>query len=152
MFRGATNVSLDDKGRLVVPTRYREQFVERSAGQLVVTINIRGGECLLLYPLVDWQKVHERLMQLPSLHPRTESLQRLLIGHATDLIIDGQGRVLLSPELRAFAGLDRKATLLGMGNRCELWDESRWMERRAYLLKCELAASELPPGFDSLLF
>ena len=151
MFRGAANVTLDEKGRLVVPARFREQFLERSAGQLVVTINIRGGECLLLYPLVDWQRVHAQLMQLPSLHPRTESLQRLLVGHATDLTIDGHGRVLLPPELREFAGLDRRATLLGMGNRCELWDETRWTERRAFLLKSELSATDLPAGFDSLL-
>jgi len=134
---------------MVVPTRYRERLLERSAGQLVVTVD-RDGECLLIYPLSDWEQVERALMALPSLHTMTRRLQRLMVGHATELTLDGHGRMLLPPELREFAGLDRRAMLIGQGNRCELWDESRWTERRAYWLKSEAAATELPAQLDTL--
>jgi MraZ protein len=149
MFRGAAKVTLDDKGRMVVPTRYRERLLERSAGQLVVTVD-RDGECLLIYPLADWEQVERSLMQLPSLHAQARRLQRLMVGHATDLGLDAHGRMLLPPELREFAGLDRRAMLIGQGNRCELWDESRWTERRDFWLKSEASASVLPAELDSL--
>ncbi|HEY2418967.1 MAG TPA: division/cell wall cluster transcriptional repressor MraZ [Steroidobacteraceae bacterium] len=149
MFRGAAKVTLDDKGRMVIPTRYRERLLERSAGQLVVTVD-RDGECLLLYPLNDWEQVERRLMDLPSLHAQSRRLQRLMVGHATDLSLDGHGRMLLPPELREFAGLNRHAMLIGQGSRCELWDETRWLERRDTWLKHESATTDLPAQLDSL--
>ena len=149
MFRGATKVTLDDKGRLVVPSRYRERLLERSAGQLVVTVD-RDGDSLLIYPLADWEPVQRELMQLPSLHAQSRRLQRLIVGHATDLTLDAHGRMLLPLELREFAGLDRRAMLIGQGNRCELWDESRWIERRDFWLKSEASATDLPAALDSL--
>ena len=149
MFRGAAKITLDDKGRLVIPARYRERLLERSAGQLVVTVD-RDGECLLIYPLNDWELVERRLMDLPSLHPQSRRLQRLMVGHATDLALDGHGRMLLPPELREFAALGRHAMLIGQGSRCELWDESRWSERRAAWLKHEAASTDLPAELDSL--
>jgi MraZ protein len=149
MFRGAAKVTLDDKGRMVVPTRYRERLLERSAGQLVVTVD-RDGECLLIYPLGDWEQVELKLMELPSLKPQSRRLQRLMVGHATDLVLDGHGRMLLPPELRDFAALGRHAMLIGQGNRCELWDESRWLERRDFWLKSEASATDLPAELDSL--
>ena len=150
MFRGAAKVTLDDKGRMVVPTRYRAQLLEQSAGQLVVTVD-RDGECLLIYPLSHWEQVERALMALPSLHAQARRLQRLMVGHATDLALDGHGRMLLPPELREFAGLDRRAMLIGQGHRCELWDESRWAERRASWLASEASATDLPAQLDSLL-
>ena len=115
----------------------------------VVTVD-RDGECLLIYPAVDWEQVERQLMQLASLHARSRRLQRLMVGHATDLSLDAHGRLLLPPELREFAGLDRHAMLIGQGNRCELWDESRWMERRDFWLKSEASATDLPAELDSL--
>jgi MraZ protein len=149
MFRGAAKVSLDDKGRLVLPARYRERLLERSKGQLVVTVD-RDGDCLLLYPLTDWEPVERKLMELPSLHPQARRLQRLMVGYATELNLDGHGRMLLPPELREFAHLERRAVLIGQGARCELWDEARWNERRDLWLKSEAAMSELPPELGSL--
>jgi MraZ protein len=149
MFRGAAKVTVDDKGRMVVPTRYRELLLERSQGQLVLTVD-RDGDCLLIYPLSDWEHVERKLMELPSLHPQSRRLQRLMVGHATDLALDGHGRMLLPPELREFAALGRHAMLIGQGSRCELWDEARWNERRDGWLKSEAAATELPPELDSL--
>jgi MraZ protein len=149
MFRGPAKVTLDDKGRVVVPARYRERLLERSQGQLVVTVD-RDGECLLIYPLADWEQFERQLMQLPNVAERSRRLQRLMVGHATDLVLDGHGRMLLPPELREIAGLERRAMLIGQGNRCELWDESRWVERRDFWLKSEASATDLPAVLDSL--
>ena len=89
-------------------------------------------------------------MALPSLHERTRRLQRLMVGHATELELDGQGRLLVPPELREFAALQRHGMLIGQGNRLELWDESRWNERRDFWLKSEETASDLSAELDSL--
>ena len=121
VFRGATKIALDDKGRMVVPARYRERLAERSAGQLIVTVNL-DGECLLIYPMSDWEPVERKVMELPAFHPLSSRLRRLMVGHATDLTLDGHGRVLLPTELREFAQIDRNAMLVGQGNRFELWE------------------------------
>jgi MraZ protein len=149
MFRGAAKITLDDKGRLVLPTRYRERVLERSKGQVVATVD-RDGECLLIYPLNDWEEVERKLMELPNLHPQVRRLQRLMVGYATELSLDGHGRMLLPQELREFARLERRAVLIGQGSRCELWDEARWNERRDLWLKSEAAVSEMPPELGSL--
>jgi MraZ protein len=133
MFRGANQLTLDAKGRVVMPTRYRERLAERSGGRMVVTVD--RDPCLLLYPLPDWEEIERKLMRLPSLNEAARRLQRLMVGHATDVELDGHGRVLLPPKLREFAGLVRDAVLIGQGNRFELWDEARWNERRDQWLK-----------------
>jgi MraZ protein len=148
MFRGATKVTLDDKGRMVVPTRYRERISERAEGKLVVTVD--RDQCLLIYPLPDWEQIERKLMGLPTLHAQARRLQRLMVGHATDLELDGHGRLLLPPELREFAALGRHAMLIGQGNRFELWDESRWNERRDEWLKSEESSTDLSAELDSL--
>lgn len=128
MFRGVAEVTLDAKGRLAIPTRYRDRIAARCDGQLVVTVD--KDYCLLIYPFPEWEEIERKLMRLPSLDQKARRLQRLMVGHATEVDIDGQGRILLSQGLRKFAGLDRRAVLLGQGNRFELWDESRWNETR----------------------
>lgn len=148
MFRGATKVTLDDKGRMVMPTRYRERLREQSQGRLVVTVD--RDQCLLVYPLTEWEQIERKLMALPTLHAQSRRLQRLMVGHATDLELDGHGRLLLPPELREFAGLDRHAMLVGQGGRFELWDEARWTERRDFWLKSEESTTDLPAELDSL--
>ena len=133
---------------MVMPTRYREQIAELAQGKLVVTID--KDQCLLIYPLPEWEELERKLMSLPSLHPTARRLQRLMVGHATDLPLDGHGRVLLPPELREFAGLGRHGMLIGQGNRFELWDETRWNERRdAWLANAE-APTDLPSELESL--
>jgi MraZ protein len=148
MFRGATKVSLDDKGRMVMPTRYREQIAELAQGHLVVTVD--RDQCLLIYPLPEWEQTERKLMSLPSLNAQARRLQRLMVGYATDLELDGHGRLLVPPELREFAKLDRAAMLIGQGNRFELWDAARWDERRDQWLMSEAAAGDLPTELDSL--
>src|SRR5476649_2143943 len=115
MFRGANKLTLDVKGRLVMPTRYRERLQERCGGHLVITVD--KDQCLLVYPMPDWEEIERKLMLLPSLNPQARRLQRLMVGHATDLDIDGHGRVLLPPKLREFASLTRDAMLIGQGAR-----------------------------------
>lgn len=141
-------MTLDAKGRMVMPTRYRDRIHERSQGRLVVTVD--RDQCLLLYPLPDWEEIERKLMRLPTLHAQARRLQRLMVGHATDLELDGHGRVLLPPKLREFAGLTRQGVLIGQGNRFELWDEARWNERRDEWLKGEELASDLPGELETL--
>ena len=148
MFRGAAKVTLDDKGRMVFPTRYREFALEKSQGRLVVTVD--RDQCLLIYPFPEWEQIERKLMSLPSLHAQARRLQRLMVGHGTELQLDGHGRLLLPPELREFAHLERAGMLIGQGNRCELWDEARWNERRALWLAHEAAETGLPAELDSL--
>src|SRR5271169_4128940 len=148
MFRGANKLTLDVKGRLVMPTRYRERLQERCGGNLVVTVD--KDQCLLIYPLPDWEDIERKLTKLPTLDPRTRGLQRLMVGYATDLELDGHGRLLLPPELREFAKLERHGMLIGQGNRFELWDEAHWGERCGQWLKSEETAGDLPSELDSL--
>ncbi|MDB6046947.1 MAG: cell division/cell wall cluster transcriptional repressor MraZ [Gammaproteobacteria bacterium] len=133
---------------MVMPTRYREQIAADGQGRLVVTVD--RDQCLLIYPLPEWEQIERKLMSLPSLHAQARRLQRLMVGHATDLELDGHGRVLLPPELREFAKLERHGMLIGQGNRFELWDETRWNERRDLWLKSEEASTDLPSELDSL--
>src|SRR5579863_7533704 len=148
MFRGATKITLDDKGRIVIPTRYREQITELAQGKLVVTVD--RDQCLLIYPLPEWELIERKLMALPSLNATARRLQRLMVGHATDLPLDGHGRVLLPPELREFAQLERHGMLIGQGNRFELWDERRWNERCDQWLNSDEPQTDLPSELDSL--
>jgi MraZ protein len=135
MFRGATKVTVDAKGRFAVPTRYRERIHSRCDGHLVVTVD--RDHCLLMYPLSDWEEIERKLVRLPSLNKQARRLQRLMVGYASEVEVDGNGRVLLPRELREFAGLDRQAMLIGQGNKFELWDEQRWNERRDEWLAAE---------------
>jgi MraZ protein len=148
MFRGANKVTLDAKGRMVMPTRYRDRIHERSQGRLVVTVD--RDQCLLLYPLPDWEEIERKLMRLPSLNRKSRRLQRLMVGYASELDLDSHGRMLLPPKLREFAGLTRQGVLIGQGNRFELWDEARWNERRDEWLKGEELASDLPGELETL--
>ena len=148
MFRGAIKVTLDDKGRMVMPTRFREQISVQSQGKLVVTVD--REQCLLIYPLPEWELTERKLMSLPSLHPQARRLQRLMVGHATDLDLDGHGRFLLPSELREFAQIERLGMLVGQGNRIELWAETRWKEQCDQWLKSEDNLTDLPPDLDTL--
>ncbi len=125
MFRGATVVNLDSKGRLAVPTRYRDKLVENASGQLVCTIDIHHP-CLLLYPLPEWEVIEQKLSRLSSMNPAERRVQRLLLGHASECQMDSAGRLLLTPVLRQHAGLTKEIMLVGQFNKFELWDEATW--------------------------
>ncbi len=149
MFRGATQITLDAKGRLAVPARYRERLAVRCAGHLICTVD--QDHCLLIYPLPDWEEIERKLMRLSSFNKSTRRLQRLMVGYASELEVDGHGRVLIPRELREFAGLERQAMLIGQGNKFELWDEQRWNERRDSWLTDETGDGlGLPAELESL--
>lgn len=148
MFRGVTTVKLDAKGRMSIPTRYRERLQQQGGGQLVVTVD--RDHCLLLYPLPEWEQIEAKLVKLPSFNAQARRLQRLLVGHATELDMDSHGRVLLPQPLREFAGIDRAAVMIGQGNKFEIWDEAAWNERRDTWLADGDDDAPLPAELESL--
>ena len=129
MFRGVNNINIDVKGRFGVPSRFREFLVNHCGGEMVVTIDTEE-KCLLIYPRPDWDDIQRRVEDLPSFNAVTRRVQRLLIGHATDVQMDASGRVLLPPPLRTYANLEKKGILIGQGKKMELWDESAWNNKR----------------------
>ncbi len=147
MFRGVNSVSLDSKGRIAIPTRYREDLRTQCEGRLVMTVD--RDHCLLLYPLPAWEVIEAKLVALPSFTPQTRRLQRLLIGHATECDMDGVGRILLPALLRTFAALDKDIMLIGQGNKFELWDAGTWDARRTEWL-AQTDSEELPAELQSL--
>ena len=128
LFRGISNANLDAKGRLSMPARFRERLIVGADGKLVVTVDVRE-KCLLLYPLPEWEIVQEQLDALPNIRPEARWLQRILIGHATDLELDGNGRILLPGPLRDHCGLKKLLVLVGQGNKLEIWARDVWRSR-----------------------
>ncbi|MBA2659717.1 MAG: division/cell wall cluster transcriptional repressor MraZ [Nitrosospira sp.] len=124
MFRGGTPISLDNKGRLAVPAKYREGLMSLCAGRLVVTAD--PSKCLLVYPQPVWEPIEQKLNSFSSFNPQIRSLQRLLVGNASDVEMDGAGRILVPPLLRQFAGLNKDVVLVGQGAKFELWDDEKW--------------------------
>ena len=124
MFRGITQLSLDAKGRLAIPARYRGELMSSCAGRLIVTVD--PSRCLLIYPQPAWEPIEQKLNNLSSFDPKTRNLQRLLVGNASDVEMDAAGRILVSLPLRQFAGLSKDVVLVGQGAKFELWDEGQW--------------------------
>jgi len=129
MLRGLAAVNIDAKGRITIPAQYRELLLAEAQGKLVVTIDTEE-RVLLLYPAPAWQQIEDELSQLPSFNPGVRRVQRLLIGHATDLEMDRHGRILLPALLREYAGLDKTIMLVGQGKKFEIWGESQWQMAR----------------------
>lgn len=123
MFQGETAISIDDKGRLAVPTAYRELIASLCANRLVLTYNPFEHGCLWLFPQPEWEKVRDQVNALPSVKAVHRNLQMKLVGAAAPLELDGNGRVLLPGSQRAAAGIEKRAVLLGMGAKFELWSE-----------------------------
>ena len=127
MFRGANNLSMDAKGRLAVPAKHRDALLTQSAGNVVLTAHPHG--CLLLYPQPVWEPIQAKVMALSSFDKHSASLQRLLVGYAEDITIDAAGRMLVSPALREFAGLDKEVMLVGQGGHFEMWNMTNWRKQ-----------------------
>ncbi|MEO8671507.1 MAG: division/cell wall cluster transcriptional repressor MraZ [Tahibacter sp.] len=123
MFQGETAITIDDKGRLAVPTAYRDLIAGASAGRLVLTYNPFEHGCLWMFPLGEWEKVRDQVNVLPAVKAVHRSLQMKLVGAAAHVEPDGSGRILLPASQRSAAGIEKKAVLLGMGNKFELWSE-----------------------------
>lgn len=150
MFRGVNGVNIDVKGRIVMPTRYRDRLQQESRGCVVLTIDTEE-RCLLLYPIGAWEEIEDKLAALPSFNSAARRIQRLLIGHATEAEIDSHGRILLPPLLREYAGLSKRVMLVGQGKKFELWDEEHWQVRRTTWLDEESSQNaNLPEEVKSL--
>jgi len=132
----------------VLPARYRERLVEICDSQLVITIDTEQP-CLLIYPLNEWESIEEKIESLPSFNPVARRIQRLLIGHATDVEVDNNGRMLLSNPLREYAQLGKKVVLIGQGKKFELWDEVVWGQRMEEWL-ADKTGGDLPEALAEL--
>lgn len=150
MFRGINAINIDAKGRLAIPARYRQGLIDNGAGELILTIDTEQP-CLLMYPLPVWEKIEAEISKLPSFHPITRRIQRLLIGHATETSLDSHSRILLPSLLREYAHLDKQVILLGQGHKFEIWGEAMWRSRRDEWLKTGLINEEnLPEELRSI--
>lgn len=150
MFRGSSAISLDAKGRLAIPSRYREELDERCEGRMVLTIDL-AEPCLCLYPMNEWSRIETQLSRMPSMLEETRRLQRLLIGNAVDLELDGNGRFLVPPLLRDYAGLDKKVLLVGQLHKFQIWDEGAWSQQAAEDLAALKRKGEMPEELRGLV-
>ena len=141
MFRGLKKISLDAKGRISIPTKYRSELSKYGSNELVCTIDI--DQCLLLYPKKIWLKIEKTIMALPSLDKSSRMLQRLMVGHASELALDSNNRILVPIELREFSGIKKSAVFIGQGQRFEIWNYKSWNQSRdSWLKKSDLTLTE----------
>ena len=126
VFQGASSLSIDAKGRLTIPTRFRDALIEGAGGHLTVTKHPDG--CLLIFPRPEWEGFRERVAALPM---SAHWWKRIFLGNALDVELDASARVLVSPELRSAAALAKDAILLGMGSHFELWDAALYAAKEA---------------------
>ena len=125
LFKGIHNLSLDSKGRLGIPVKYRDNIIGLVKGAMVITIDTEE-KCLLLYPSNFWSKIQDKVSKLPSFNKNARRIQRLLVGHAEDIDVDSNGRILISKPLREYASLSKKVILIGQGEKFEIWDQGTW--------------------------
>ena len=125
LFKGIHNLSLDSKGRLGIPVKYRDNIIGLVKGAMVITIDTEE-KCLLLYPSNFWSKIQDKISNLPSFNKNARRIQRLLVGHAEDIDVDSNGRILISKPLREYASLSKKVILIGQGEKFEIWDQGTW--------------------------
>ena len=130
MFRGVASISLDTKGRMSIPTRYRAELLEKHSGIFVCTVDIRQP-CLLLYPLHEWEIVEQKLLALSNFDPMQRRIQRVMQGFATECEMDSAGRILINQTLRQHAQLEQHVMLVGQLNKFEIWQEKQWQSQIA---------------------
>ena len=145
MFQGATQINLDAKGRMAVPTRSRDPLTAGGTVKLVLTAHPDG--CLLLYPMPAWEPIRAQVMAFPSTNRQASLWKRLLVGFAEELEPDGAGRLLVSPELRGFAHIDRQVMFVGQGSHFEIWDLEAWNAQLEALRSGD--SPTLPPGMEN---
>jgi MraZ protein len=143
MFQGESSISIDDKGRMAIPTAYREALTAVAGNRLVIAYNPFDAHCLWLFPAGEWQRVRDQVNSLSSFNPAHRELKRKLVGAATPLEPDGQHRILLPPSLRQAAGIEKRAVLLGLGDKFELWSEEAHLKRIATTISAEDITAEM---------
>ena len=146
MFQGATALNLDAKGRLAIPARHRESLAEASNGELILTAH--PHRCLLIYPAPAWEPIRDKVLAASSLNPQSAAIKRLLVGNAREETLDSAGRLLVAPELRQFAQLDKLIWLVGQGSHFEIWSDSGWQKQQDVFLT--MGDQQLPPGLEDL--
>ena len=147
MFRGLNKISLDAKGRISIPTKYRSELSKYGSNELICTIDI--DQCLLLYPKKIWLKIEKKIMALPSLDKSSRILQRLMVGHASELVLDSNNRILVPIELREFSNIKKTAMFIGQGQRFEVWNYQSWNQSRdSWLKKSDFALTEQLRGIS----
>ena len=148
IFRGASQVSVDSKGRLAMPSKYRQTLQDYCSRQLVITGDRDG--CLLVYPQPQWVEIEGQLLKLPNSVKQVRFLQRITLGYATECEMDSNGRFLLPPMLREFARVGKQATLIGQGHKFELWDYEVWDRRRKAWLKEESDTRDVHEALEKI--
>ena len=147
VFRGVSKLALDAKGRLAIPGKHRAALTgSADDGERTLIVTADPSRCLLLYPRATWEPIQARLMSLSSFNEEIRGIQRLLVGHADEVDMDGAGRVLVPPALRQYAGLEHRIVLVGQGNKFELWDDGKWHEQTARAIT--FPAGGQPPELD----
>ncbi len=126
MFRGRFENTIDDKGRIAIPAKFREALVGQYGERLIVT-NFDG--CLWAYPDSVWQQLEQKVSALPQFLEEVKALQRVFISAACECPLDKQGRILLPPSLRTYAAIEKEVVVVGMTQRLELWSKKRWDEK-----------------------
>ena len=150
MFRGIQMINMDDKGRLTVPSGYRDQLMSQNGGKLIATIDTEV-RCLLLYPLAIWEEIEQKVQALPSFNPSARRIQRLLLGYASELEMDSHSRILIPSLLRDHGGIKKQVVFIGQGKKFELWDSAHWDQScRMWLEDKAINVGELPPEVLSL--
>ncbi|MCP3906649.1 MAG: division/cell wall cluster transcriptional repressor MraZ [Oceanicoccus sp.] len=146
MYLGSNAISMDAKGRLAIPAKVRDALLSDCGGRIVVTAHTEE-RCLLVYPEQQWQQLLPQIESLPNINRKAAKMQRVLLGYATNLEVDeANGRILLPPTLREYAGLEKKLMLVGQGKKLELWGEEEW----AKYLDAAGDEDEIPPEVLSL--
>ncbi|MGI9230018.1 MAG: division/cell wall cluster transcriptional repressor MraZ [Gammaproteobacteria bacterium] len=129
MFRGLNEVSLDSKGRVAIPSRFRDRLTSIAAGCLVQTMS--PLDCSLwIYPLPEWGLIEAKLAALSDFDRQSRRAKQMMRGYATDCQLDLQGRILIPASLREYAQLGKQIVILGQGNKFEIWDKQVWKEQR----------------------
>lgn len=149
-FRGISKISVDAKGRFSLPKPRRERLQASGVNTVVVTVD--PARCLLIYPMAEWQNFEAQIVALPNAHPAARQYQRLYLGYAAEIDFDSSGRLLLTSELREYAGIERKAIVIGQGKKLELWDVDRFDEESAKWADDlnDLPADEVPSFIKDL--
>ena len=135
MFMGEYNHTVDAKGRLIVPSKFREQLGD----EFVVTKGLDG--CLFVYENTEWKILEEKLKKLPLTNANARKINRFFLAGAALCEVDKQGRILLPAVLREFAGIEKDAVMVGVGNRIEIWSKESWMSANVYDDMDEIAES-----------
>lgn len=125
MFRGRYEHTIDGKGRLSIPSKFRDILAEKYSDTLIVT---NFDNCLVAYPREEWEVLERKASALPQLKKEVKAFQRYFISAATECPVDAQGRILLAPTLREYAKLDRDVVIVGMLKKIEIWSKDRWSD------------------------